>query len=281
MTYSTYNAGAEWTIYPRRQAATVLDYLRRRCPADSDPMCTRSLFITKDLENQISEATGVRPFVFIQRVGEAVFIPAGCPHQVSCLDMACLPVPAAHLIACQVHNLGSSIKIATDFCTIACLPATLAFAQDRRRWQFDDFLRIDATIWHAWESLINLSEDLRTQPRSIEYTKEDKKLSKRLRRVQNRHAKAEVRGRAPRREYTCPAESCTKLKETGTLFCSRGMVAHLYVSLRASLISSLINIPSQKIHGITVPEKDLSKDAANMRAVFLSLTGAAVREHAV
>ena len=43
---------------------------------------------TADLEALLHD-TGVRPWSFIQRLGDAVFIPGGCPHQVrnlrSCL----------------------------------------------------------------------------------------------------------------------------------------------------------------------------------------------------
>jgi [histone H3]-dimethyl-L-lysine9 demethylase len=37
-----------------------------------------ALFGTKKLYAPI----GIEPWTFVQRLGEAVFIPAGCPHQV-------------------------------------------------------------------------------------------------------------------------------------------------------------------------------------------------------
>ncbi|RDX95880.1 Lysine-specific demethylase JMJ25 [Mucuna pruriens] len=46
-------------------------------------------------KRKLKEEYGIEPWTFIQKVGDAVFIPAGCPH--------------------QVRNLKSCIKVALDF----------------------------------------------------------------------------------------------------------------------------------------------------------------------
>ena len=82
MVHSIQNRGAEWKIYARDDSAKVQEYLRSRCPLGTDPMCARTLYVTSALEDEIAEVTGARPFQFVQREGDVVFIPAGCPHQV-------------------------------------------------------------------------------------------------------------------------------------------------------------------------------------------------------
>jgi len=73
-------------------------------------------------------------FRFVQRVGEAIFIPAGCPH--------------------QVYNIRSSIKVAEDFVSPErirqCLRLTEQFRQlpqSHRRNQ--DNLGVKDIILHA------------------------------------------------------------------------------------------------------------------------------------
>ncbi|KZV52384.1 hypothetical protein F511_32945 [Dorcoceras hygrometricum] len=46
-------------------------------------------------KRRLKEEYGIEPWTFIQKLGDAVFIPAGCPH--------------------QVRNLKSCIKVALDF----------------------------------------------------------------------------------------------------------------------------------------------------------------------
>ena len=85
MTYSSSSLGAEWVIYLRRHTAVLATELRKQFPQfglEEDPIHSRKLFITRELEQKIFESTGIRPIRFFQHVGEAVYIPAGCAHQV-------------------------------------------------------------------------------------------------------------------------------------------------------------------------------------------------------
>eukprot|EP00249_Psilotum_nudum_P014346 c24777_g1_i3 orf=62-607(+) len=59
------------------------------------PIHDQTIFLSNDHKKKLKEEFGIEPWTFEQHTGEAVFIPAGCPH--------------------QVRNLKSCIKVALDF----------------------------------------------------------------------------------------------------------------------------------------------------------------------
>ncbi|KAF8688329.1 hypothetical protein HU200_042290 [Digitaria exilis] len=59
------------------------------------------------------DEAGIEPWTFVQKLGEAVFIPAGCPH--------------------QVRNLKSCTKIALDFVSPENIQQCLSLTEDFRR----------------------------------------------------------------------------------------------------------------------------------------------------
>ena len=78
-------AGAVWHVFPAESRATLQEYLRSlpKCKGEVDPILAQTTYLTQsDLEN-LERDHGVTPWVIEQRVGEQVFIPAGCPHQVA------------------------------------------------------------------------------------------------------------------------------------------------------------------------------------------------------
>ena len=81
----------------------------------SNPRLPPSLFyIVPDhnLRTQLYHETGIRGFRFYQGVGDAVFIPAGCPH--------------------QVRNMRSCVKVAEDFVSPERLTHCLNTTEDFR-----------------------------------------------------------------------------------------------------------------------------------------------------
>lgn len=76
--------GALWHIFLADDLGTLRGYLRSRPgrTRDDDPIHAQNVYLTPPMLDELREL-GVRPFMVHQRLGDAVFIPAGCAHQVS------------------------------------------------------------------------------------------------------------------------------------------------------------------------------------------------------
>lgn len=100
-------------------------------PPDHDPIHDQSWYLDQALRRRLYEEYGVQGWAIVQFLGDAVFIPAGAPHQVR-LEKTCYThlivsewsmihvcvIFCHNLILCspsQVHNLYSCIKVAEDF----------------------------------------------------------------------------------------------------------------------------------------------------------------------
>ncbi|KAK6282119.1 hypothetical protein POUND7_015944 [Theobroma cacao] len=98
--------GAIWDIFRRQDVPKLQDYLKKHfgefryvhcCPVSQvfHPIHDQTFFLTLDHKAKLKKEYGIEPWTFVQKLGEAVFIPAGCPH--------------------QVRNIKSCIKVALDF----------------------------------------------------------------------------------------------------------------------------------------------------------------------
>ncbi|KAF8075872.1 hypothetical protein FPV67DRAFT_1469586 [Lyophyllum atratum] len=115
----------------------------------NDPIHAQAIYLDEDLRTALFEKTGVMSYRFYQRPGEAVFIPAGCAHQVA--------------------NLADCVKVAVDFVSPEnverCERLTQEFREQNQRkvWK-EDVLQLRTMMWFAWLSCrqqegLEMSED--------------------------------------------------------------------------------------------------------------------------
>jgi len=83
---------ALWHIFKAEDVTKIRDYICGvfDCTGKEDPIHCQRYYLGPSHLEQLTEVWGVVPFVIRQAVGEAVFIPAGCPHQVTTRSYKCL-----------------------------------------------------------------------------------------------------------------------------------------------------------------------------------------------
>ncbi|KAF3506743.1 hypothetical protein F2Q69_00002857 [Brassica cretica] len=150
------HGGAVWDIFRREDVPKLIEYLERHKhefrhffnePVESvtHPIHDQTLFLTESQKKQLKEEFDIEPWTFVQHLGEAVFIPAGCPH--------------------QVRNIQSCIKVAVDFVAPENLEECLRLTQEFRRLPKDhrsneDKLELKKIVLHAASSAIREAQDL-------------------------------------------------------------------------------------------------------------------------
>lgn len=75
---------AAWDLYKAEDSAKIREFLKRkfkgRC--QNDPIHSQQFYLDEALRKELWDEEGVFSFRVMQRPGDAIFIPAGCAHQV-------------------------------------------------------------------------------------------------------------------------------------------------------------------------------------------------------
>lgn len=75
---------AVWDIYRAGDSDHIRQFLRKRFKGSfqHDPIHSQQFYLDEVLRKELFDETGVKSYRIYQKPGEAVFIPAGCAHQV-------------------------------------------------------------------------------------------------------------------------------------------------------------------------------------------------------
>ena len=109
---------AIWDIFPPKSAPRIRKFLHEHCDTqNTDDPIHRQLFYLSEQHLAMlaigdADKDSVRSYRVYQRPGDAVFVPAGCPH--------------------QVRNTRGAVKVAVDFLSSEAVPVCMGLVEEAR-----------------------------------------------------------------------------------------------------------------------------------------------------
>jgi hypothetical protein len=144
--------GAIWHIWDANQADGIRKILREeskllgRPQADNDdPIHDQNWYINKSLREKLENGPGVVGYTIVQYEGDAVFVPAGAPH--------------------QVINILDCIKIALDFVAPENLPECVNLTEEFRilstkHQNHEDKLQVKNIMYHTLKNIVPIPKSI-------------------------------------------------------------------------------------------------------------------------
>ncbi|KAI4301777.1 hypothetical protein L6164_035024 [Bauhinia variegata] len=115
--------GVLWDVFRRQDIPKLTEYLKMhskefRKPDDDIsnefvmPLCDEAVFLDRHHKRKLKEEFGVEPWSFEQNLGDAIFVPAGCPF--------------------QARNVMSAVQLGLDFLSPESLAEAVRLAEEVR-----------------------------------------------------------------------------------------------------------------------------------------------------
>ncbi|XP_076911787.1 lysine-specific demethylase JMJ26-like [Bidens hawaiensis] len=117
--------GAEWDIFKRQDVPKLEEYIRNhsaefkrtdRLPVEQifHPIHDQTFYLNIEHKRKLKEEFGIEPWTFKQKLGDVVFIPAGCPYQVKNLKSS----TKVELNFTSPESLGECIRLQKELCIL-------------------------------------------------------------------------------------------------------------------------------------------------------------------
>ncbi|XP_041990015.1 lysine-specific demethylase JMJ25-like [Salvia splendens] len=145
------DSGALWDIFRKQDVPKLEEYLKQHfkefrhiygnlLPEVIHPIHDQTIYLTSEHKKRLKEEYGIEPWTFVQRLGDAVIIPAGCPH--------------------QVRNLKSCTKVALDFVSPENISSCFKLTEEFRLLPLnhrakEDKLEVKKMLLHAMRSAVD------------------------------------------------------------------------------------------------------------------------------